>query len=1428
MGIIIPALEESNIPQVIGDDTASEVSERPEEESTGIAIETGRDSAQVEGELANGVMSSRGEAKASSRSRVHTRSRQRFDEAVQGEQDLDTLRVQVIEGQEQERNFNRPGELYLTDVLTNGDAPTKSRVLRNQEILHRTFEKAIEQENEAGFLRKIGEGLDYYILRNLTVGLLEDATRGSERQGREVLGQMATIDDPEEFRQFAEAYVEDARQKGFFTSGNLYALQDSLQNAMNAGYDPLATFNQVLVGLELVPGGIAFDAATGLTKLARRMTTADTPLKKVAAVQGQEAAAETGEQLSTQTAKVNPVNDTDMEVGVSDVKGGDVRPSLSPKVTTRAGKDIIRNVESMVASGTFGRNLTEAHMAKLVSDLTDRVTQAVPRRVVNVSWRAAELDNRIVYADITKPGGKGYVSSARAEEAISRIEDEATRLKAKPVELPDGTYAIRVEERVKLSGVVNEISPEVEDLGVVRGLLARVVGSSRTVSDTDTLTLAQMAEGSQSRLAELVRPEQEVMERISPKRRGYVDAVLSSVRDLEKAALRRHLTKSEFDEQFMKVSGEMPNQKDWDAYLAGVAIEEASWFMEASNRLEDYVSRNFEAAIGPDGKRYIARVTSDTDASIKVLDLNTGAFVGRSKVDGTVYELAHPENGVTHITKPASIDLVQVDDALGFNPGGRRYNPDARFFITLGDRAFMTSFSEKQARTAVDQIKNIQKAGGNLTDDIVRANTDWAGGLDTVGEFNEFLADNGLDLSLGVAKHGRDSKVQSGVFEGDIFESKVRRDLSRSNTVLMDFGGDKAFQQDPYDTILRNFGSTANRFSFRNYNWQSMNSWVKAAEDAGGVSTSPSASPRSKFETMEFRGVSSQRVRALEAQRSVIRRNLGMKSNIDLAMQRFGDQAAEAVFDGTKGYVKMQGLGDPVGTLLKWGFYSAFGFFNVAQLVLQSSHVITINAISPRYAFQSTAMVSPMMRLMTATDEKAKTLLRKRIAKASGMSEKDVMELEEVFYTSGRSIVDGTAIEDGTGMSWGMSGWRGEQFLGKGRQDIKNALQTTTRIGGKVLDWSATPFQKGELIARTAAMNTSFLEWKAKNPGKSALTPEARMEIARREQDLSFNMTNTGRAQFQTGLMRLPTQWMSYMMRFAETVWNGKTFTPAERIRLNAVMAGMTGTSYLGMEHAAEDIAAYFGVEDTEGYVGIRNGVLDYFLSEATGVDTALGPRISPLGGLVDLYREVRFGEESAVETIAGPAAGIVTGFVGKMLGSVGHLMQGDTSMAFEDFKRALRTPSGLDNLVKAYDAAAYGTITSKNGVPFAAEFNSKEALSFALGFAPAKMDAYYGKDAYLRRQSAKRSSFRRQVKADAARAIQLFDEGRIEKATELMDEVSRLISIHGGTLEQQIQLRREIMNPRTQNQVYNMILRMTKEGQLEEAALLQQLMESR
>ncbi len=768
-----------------------------------------------------------------------------------------------------------------------------------------------------------------------------------------------------------------------------------------------------------------------------------------------------------------------------------------------------------------------------------------------------------------------------------------------------------------------------------------------------------------------------------------------------------------------------------------------------------------------------------------------------------IWKLDKPTaDGQEFVVAPKQVRIIEPTDVMGYNPGGSRTNPNLNYFVTLGDKrlkALMGTFSEKQAKTAVEQLGRIQRAvidGDNAIDDIISKNNDWNPSIQNFEDLQKLATDEGWDLTRGkIGYKGRNDDVLSDevsgseIFSGMKADEYINTDMRRNDRVLMDFGGGRAYNEDPINSVLAQMGNSVFTYSNRAYARNAMVGWVKKAQQQGRNWFPDGVSPND-FETLfrkaEISGTDEFATRMSEL-RDITMRRLNMKDESALWMERQGQQIAEFVFDKTG---KQLNLGDPTNFMLKVGFQSAFGFANVSQFFMQAFHATTIMAISPVHGFKGAAMTIPLRGALRATTKEAGDLAISRLAKVADISSKDAEELVEFIRTSGRAVVDGDAIEDGTGVGFGISGWNGESMK---YSALSGVGYNISKLAGKGLDLGLYPFKQGERLSRLTAINTAFFEFKAKFPNVSALSDEARLWITRREQDLTFNMSSLSRGKVQAGFMKVPTQWLSYTLRSMEQIFVGRNFTKAERARLFVALVPMYGLTGFGMTSAADYLAEKMGfAPDGSLYIALKYGMLDALVDALPGdVEIGLGQRLAPVGAITDTYKKIF--EEDTITALFGPSGEIVGGIFSAVLDSLSSLRHGHTATLTDDVVKILRQPSGLDNIAKAIGIFNNGVYRSKNGISLESEMSVGDGIVALTGFTPLEVVENYGRLGSIYNSNRKFTDFRKEVNRDAERIFDLMrgDRADVERAITLMNELHERISFSGFSASQTASLRR-------------------------------------
>jgi len=1345
--------------------------------------------------------------------------------------------------------FENPDFFYEQAVTLADDtvSPLDIRVAVNLAIEQRILEDLSAQE-ETGLIDRV---LDFgaYIAREATVGIPETLTDRTERLGAEFLFNRMKMSNSE-YKEWFQQTVNEIMQEGI--RENDANKIDWLKSVVaNNGYDRDANINKAFAIADLI--GIGELATLGF-KVARTATKPATRIGRVAELEGPEQAARIGEGIAARN--IDPEVNADLGPRV-------VNPH-APTVATPEGwysralreNQLADEISTIYKSGAMGRVVDEDALRTSVAATVSKFRQRVDNPVYKSDLEETGFGNYTVNIQLGKTtDGTPYKPTPRGEPSagVNRLAEktggEVVPVKNSADELQG--YVVQYRENVDLSKEVGAIDPDEllrMERGIVRNTLGRVFGNtlmgSTALRGVDRLTtLAQMGESAQSAVKGVFQKEAKKINALGPSDRATLASIVGKLRDDPVEAVRRGwYSEEEFAVRYAELTGRQPSQKVIDAYDAEVAISNTAAVIRANNIMRTYVQKGYRAVEMPDGIRVPAKTTSTSKigADEYILDLNDNVRLYKNEIDAgfDVWKLDRDDLGVRYVTKPRKVDALEPQDVMGFNAGGPRTNPNANYFVVLGregrfPKSLLTTFTDTDAFTAKTQLENIQTAliqGEGNIDDVIAANNDWNPAITNLEELRRFSDENNWNLEEGkIAYKERNSYVQDVDADDASFQMTfsdyVEKDMSRQDRVLPEFGGKKTYNVDPMDTITQQFGTAVQELANHAYTYNAMVGWVKSAQKAGVNWFKEGVSPndyRTLFMQAEIKGNTAFDRRMKEI-RDIEMRRMGVKSAAVETMEDLGRQASEYVFQKT--HIPTR-LGDPSNALLNIGFQSAFGFLNVSQAFVQGSHAATVIAISPKHGFRGASMALTMRSLYHKSPEVVDLGIQ-RLSKYYNMPEDEIKEIMEYVRTSGREVVDAEAIEQGTGVSYGISGFQGESYK---PSVLRKAWLSTKKTARKGMDLGLIPFNQGERLGRLTGTYTAILEFKAKNPGVSLTSDRARMWISRRDQDLTFNMTAVGRPQIQSGLMRVPTQWLSHTFRAMESVFVGRNFTKAERIRMFGILMPFYGAAGFGLTHAADSLADYFGVEpDSTKFTFLKWGAIDaltdYLMEDTDGkVGTGLAGRLAPAGAVVETYRKIKEGQ--FIEVVGGPSGDITGGIADAFIEAYSSLRDNRGTMLSDDVIKILRQPSGIDNIAKAYGIFNNGIYRSKNGITIPGEMGTTEGILQLLGIGSLKQAEWYDTRRTMFTSNKKLTKFRKEINTEANYAFDLLkgDTADKEKAFKLFNELKVKIDMSGFSPEIQTSLRKS-MNRRLDDQFFNVYETLLRADQDAEAERLRSVL---
>jgi hypothetical protein len=550
----------------------------------------------------------------------------------------------------------------------------------------------------------------------------------------------------------------------------------------------------------------------------------------------------------------------------------------------------------------------------------------------------------------------------------------------------------------------------------------------------------------------------------------------------------------------------------------------------------------------------------------------------------------------------------------------------------------------------------------------------------------------------------------------------------KSEAALVDYMGKSAPTLDPFRAADRAMQNIANIMSFSDYKISSTERWSRAFKKyTDYAQRGDNMTDMEILRNAQFRPDTPNNIRSAgEAQRQIIQRNIGWKSESDLMGEQTTRRLAAFVFgdDPTSIRAKTEKIvtdwwkeTNPVLALRSAAFDMKLGLLNVAQLPLQVSTSFAAVSLSPKFGAQAFMLFAPFRAyIYNGNDAIIEELIKSGWAAKSGY--KDAESLRAMMRTAKQSgFFNVSATHDlirAAGPNGAMSSFG----------NTVDDLRETGRFF----------FHQAEIINRSVAWNIAWQETRAAFPDLSMKSEEFIRKVSGQADRYSMFMTKESEAWWQRGFLSIPTQFWGYQARMLEAMF-GKSFTGMQKARLMAVQSLMYGTAGLPLlpwisEHIKEkhgkpvDINSFWGVAD--------RGLLDYAMYQMTGADIAYGAKYGSGAWLSNTIRDFfgagQFGEKSMAETIGGATFGILGQSAGIMFDAFKHSVAesgadigGDKDP--ESLIKLAKQISTVNNTLKAYWIFQYGTYVSTSGQVMVDGLPTAAGIATLMGFNPAELD---------------------------------------------------------------------------------------------------------
>jgi len=345
-------------------------------------------------------------------------------------------------------------------------------------------------------------------------------------------------------------------------------------------------------------------------------------------------------------------------------------------------------------------------------------------------------------------------------------------------------------------------------------------------------------------------------------------------------------------------------------------------------------------------------------------------------------------------------------------------------------------------------------------------------------------------------------------------------------------------------------------------------------------------------------------------------------------------------------------------------------------------------------------------------------------------------------------------------------------------------------------------FREGERVSRLTGVITAFLEHRARRPNIDPLSPDGKLWITNREQDLTFRMTTQSRNLAQSGPMRVPTQWLSFSIRAMENIVVGRNFTAGERARMFMVMGPMFGLTGLGAGKMATYFTEQLGYDPSdenavETHNRIKYGLIDALLSNTLGTETAYATRVAPVDQFFDTHKKLT--EESFFTALFGPSGEISRDMLGVASSAVKATIGGRPEMVREDLTQLVRNLSTVDKAIKIKELIETGSYRSRTRKEVVGNLEPMAAAAVLFGATPAPVQNYYDYQEMVYKKNDYYRDMSKRLRSKATLADSLLTEGDKDdmiRGLKLRNEISDEIDSSRLSSTLKMELQKSLIDP--------------------------------
>ena len=353
---------------------------------------------------------------------------------------------------------------------------------------------------------------------------------------------------------------------------------------------------------------------------------------------------------------------------------------------------------------------------------------------------------------------------------------------------------------------------------------------------------------------------------------------------------------------------------------------------------------------------------------------------------------------------------------------------------------------------------------------------------------------------------------------------------------------------DPLTTMDRTYTNIAKSLWMDDYKIKSVENWLAQAQkwlkaDASEVRAAPfhffhASGDRSAFKP----DAPPELVRNMTTAHMQIQQFLGIRTETDNLLHSAAQRMADSMYNtfGEKSLKidplwLLPKLKDPFQFMRSIAFHAKLGLFAVPQLLVQAQTYSVMMGMAGARTTAGALAAASMTQLTRVNKNPAIVKHLDKIMSKIGWKAGEFEESLNALHRTGFMQV-------------------GREYALRG--DIEAPRLFTSRMG-RVLDAGTVFFTEGERFSRMGAWHAAYKEFRQSNP-VGRLTDKDIRSILVRADDLTVNMSRASSSSLHSGIMSIPTQFLTYQIRLAELMW-GKRLDTKQRMKILAYQSMLYG-----------------------------------------------------------------------------------------------------------------------------------------------------------------------------------------------------------------------------------------------------------------------------